>query len=331
MATLKWGILGAARVAETRMIPSFNQSGDNPVTAIGSRSLDKAARLAALCKGKARPLDSYQAVLDDPDVDAVYVALPNALHAEWAIRAARLGKHVLVEKPFAANGDEAERMVEAASAAGVVLEEALMYRFHPLVERILALVRGGRIGELKSVTTSFSYVLKDPHDIRRDPALAGGSLFDIGTYCVDFARLLAGAEPLEVNARGMFGPSGTDELVTGNLWFPGGVVATFMSSFAMPRSNPLMLAGTKGLLYAPWTFTYFNDMTLRVMLHADQTHDAPGETVEHVKHEDPYRLMIEDFAAAAAARRAPRITPEDSLTQQRVLDALLSAARGDCV
>lgn len=331
MATLKWGILGAAKVAETRMIPSFNQSGDNPVVAIGSRSLDKAARLAAASKSRPRPYEGYQAVLDDPDVDAVYIALPNALHAEWAIKAARLGKHVLVEKPFAANGDEAERMVEAASATGVVLEEALMHRFHPVIERILALVRGGRIGELKSITTSFSYVLRDPDDIRRDPALAGGSLFDVGTYCVNLARLIAGTEPVEINARGMFGPSGTDELVTGNLWFPNGVVATFLSSFVMPRSNPLMLVGTKGQLYAPWTFSFFNDMTLRIMLHADQTHDAPGETVEHVKHEDPYRLMIEDFAAAVAARRPPRITLEESLTHQRVLDALLSAARGDCV
>ena len=330
MTTLHWGILGAAQIAENRMIPAIKAAKNNTLTAIGSRDLGRAQRLAALGDG-AHAYDSYEAVLADKDVNAVYIPLPNAMHAEWAIKAAEAGKHVLVEKTFAANAEEAENVIDACSKAGVTVSESLMYRFHPLTRRILDITRSGMLGKIRSINTTFSFTLEDPHDIRRNQALAGGALNDLGTYCVHFARAIAADEPIEVMARGTFGPSGTDETITGLMRFPNDLTATFTSSFDMPRVSPLIVVGTRGMMYVPHLFTYFSDNIIRMTLDDKQHRVNTSESIEHIGNTDPYILVLEDFAEAIATKRAPKISPDSILRHQRVLDALISSARGDCV
>lgn len=330
MTTLNWGILGAAHIAESRMVPAIVAAKNNALAAVGSREPARAAALAAQAPG-ASAYGSYEEVLADPRVNAVYIPLPNGLHAEWAIKAAGAGKHVLVEKTFASNADEAERVIEACEKAGVVVSEAFMYRFHPLTRRVLDIVRSGMLGAIKSVNTTFGFTLEKADDIRRNQTLAGGALFDVGTYCVHLARALAAEEPVEVMARGAFGSHGTDETLSGLMRFANGMTATITASFDMPRVSPLMVIGTRGILYAPQMFTYFPDNILRIGLDDPRKPMTTSETVEHILHANPYTLMLEDFAEAVSQKRKPRIAPEEILKHQRVLDALISSARGDCV
>lgn len=330
MSALNWGILGAAHIAESRMVPAMVAAKNNGLAAVGSRDRARAAALAVQAPGAAA-YGSYEEVLADPRVNAVYIPLPNGLHAEWAIKAAEAGKHVLVEKTFASNADEAERVIEACEKASVVVSEAFMYRFHPLTRRVLDVVRSGMLGTLKSINSTFAFTLEKAEDIRRNQALAGGALFDVGTYCVHLVRALAGEEPVEVMARGAFGAAGTDETLSGLIRFGNGVTATITASFDMPRVSPLMVIGTRGILYAPQMFTYFADNVLRIGLDDPRKPMTTSETVEHVLHANPYTLMLEDFAEAVALKRKPRIGSDEILKHQRVLDALMSSARGDCV
>lgn len=330
MTTLHWGILGAAHIAETRMIPAMKEAKSSTLTAIGSRDITRARALAALGDG-AKAYDSYEAVLADEDVNAVYIPLPNGLHAEWAIKAAEAGKHVLVEKTFAANADEAERVVEACAKKGVTLSEAFMYRFHPLTRRVLDISRSGLLGKVRSINTTFAFTLDDDNDIRKNLALAGGALFDLGTYCVHLARAIAGDEPIEVMARGTFGPTGTDDTISGLMRFPNDITASVTASFDMPRVSPLLVIGTRGMMYVPHMFTYFAENVIRITLDDRGKRVNTSETVEHIPSADPYLLLLEDFADAIASKRPAKISPDSILKHQRVLDAMISSARGDCV
>ncbi len=327
MTTLHWGILGGARIAQLRLIPAIAASKSSELAAVGSRDIERARSLA----GNARAYGSYEEVLADPKVNAVYIPLPNGLHAEWAIKAAEAGKHVLVEKAFAANADEAERVVDACSRAGVTVSEAFMFRFHPLTRRVLEITRSGMLGKLKSISSTFAFTLDDVHDIRRSQELAGGALFDLGTYCVSLVRAMANEEPIEVMGRGVFGPTGTDDTISGLLRFPNEITANITASFDMPRVSPLVVIGTRGIMYVPQMFTYFEENIIRITLDDRQRKITTSETVEHILHDDPYRAMLDEFAEAVGTRRPAKNGPADILKQQRVLDALISSARGDCV
>lgn len=323
---INWGIIGAARIAAKHVIPAIREVKGHDVAAIGSRSADKAAEFAKHAP-HAQTYGSYDAVLDDPHVNAVYIALPNSLHAEWTIKALEKGKHVLCEKPFAANYAEALAMVETAKKTGKTLMEAFMYRYHPLTRRVLELADSGKIGNVRAIHCAFAYPLANKMDIRRDAALAGGALFDVGTYCVSAARLLAGAEPIRLRASAVFGETGTDESMSGEMWFPEKVVATFFASFETARYDSLTVTGTKGVILVPSMFNYAMDSMLRLRLSEQQIHANPTEFVEHIHYDNPYKLMVENFGKVITENQQPLITLGDSLAQQRALDALLESAK----
>jgi D-xylose 1-dehydrogenase (NADP+, D-xylono-1,5-lactone-forming) len=278
------------------------------VVAVGSRSAERADAYARE-HGIERAHGSYDALLADDDVEAVYVSLPNGLHAQWTLRALEAGRHVLVEKPFSSRVAEVERCFDAAEERGLVLCEAFMWRHHPQAERLVALVRDGVIGELREIRARFGFVLADRSDPRWDPALDGGSLMDVGCYCVSAARLLAG-EPERIEGSGTRSRAGVDARFVATLRFAGGVVAELECAFDEAMTS-LEVSGTGGRLALadPW-----HGAAPSIEL------DGQPLTVEAA---DPYRLELEDLAGAIRDGRPPRLGRADAVGQARVLEALL--------
>jgi D-xylose 1-dehydrogenase (NADP+, D-xylono-1,5-lactone-forming) len=314
----RWGILGVARINRALLDPL--RSGRHALVAVGSRSLERAQAYASE-HGIARAYGSYDEVLADADVDAVYIPLPHALHPEWAIRAAETGKHVLCEKPIALEADDVRRVAEAAERCGVVITEAFMYRHHPLVARAAALARAGVLGRVVGVTGVFSYVLDRPAtDTRRVPSLGGGSLWDVGCYPVSFARTVLGQRPVRVQGMASWNADGIDMSFCGHLEFEDGVVAQVRSSFESPFHTEMCVIGTEGVLHIPRPFKPLEHETLEL---------RRGNEVEHIEVDGPplYQGEVDDVADAARTGRAPLVTLQDSLENTQTLVALLEAAR----
>ncbi|HVW19375.1 MAG TPA: Gfo/Idh/MocA family oxidoreductase, partial [Solirubrobacteraceae bacterium] len=245
---LRLGLLSTANIS-VKLLAGVASAPSVEAVAVASRDASRARRFAAE-HGLARAHGGYDELLADPDVDAVYVALPNALHAEWALRAVRAGKHVLVEKPLSTDPARVHELFDAADAAGVVVTEGLMWRHQAQVARMAALVAGGEVGELRLVRAAFSFTLDRPADVRWDPALGGGALLDVGTYCVDAARLLAG-EPESVAAVATRAPSGADARFAAVMRHPGGVLAAFDCAFDLPYRASLEAIGSDGIVRLP--------------------------------------------------------------------------------
>jgi predicted dehydrogenase len=247
---LNWGLLSTARI-NRRLIPAIREAERAELVAVASRS-QKSAQAYAVKWGIPRTHGGYQALLDDPEIDAVYISLPNSLHAEWAVRAAQAGKHVLCEKPLAITVDEVDRIIAAAEANGVVAMEAVMYLYHPLLHKARELVREGAVGQVKLVRGAFSFSLDRPRDVRWNPELGGGSLWDVGSYPVSFIRWIAG-EPDQVFGWSTLSASvpkrsGVDEAFAGLLHFENGVLGVFDSSFRQPFRVLAEVVGTTGTL-----------------------------------------------------------------------------------
>ncbi len=241
----RWGVLSTANIAVRKVIPGIQRADRCEVVAIASRDPERASRFAT-AHGIARAHGSYEALLSDPDVDAVYIPLPNHLHAEWTVEAAHAGKHVLCEKPLAMDGVEATRMVEACNSHGVRLMEAFMYRLHPSWEGVRQLIASGRIGELRSVQSWFSYFNDDPSNIRNIAEAGGGALYDIGCYSVNASRMLFGGEPVRVEASMTRDPeTGVDVTTSAILEFERGV-ATFTCSTRAEPDQRVHIYGTSG-------------------------------------------------------------------------------------
>lgn len=293
------------------------------VVAVASRD-GEAARAYARERGIPRAHAGYEALLADPEVDAVYVSLPNGLHHPWTLRALAAGKHVLCEKPYSRHPAEVEEAFGAAAATGLVLAEAFMYRHHPQTDAIAALVRDGAVGRLRTVRASFSFLLADAANVRLQAELDGGALLDVGCYCVSGARLLAG-EPERVLGEAVRAPSGVDLAFHGTMRFPGDVVAQFDASFAAAPFQRLEAVGETATLVAtaPWRA----DLGGVVELHRDGTPERIP-----VPEADAYRLELENLADAVEGRAPSLLGREDALGQARALDALLrSAAEGRAV
>src|SRR5512137_1116848 len=249
---LRWGLLGTARI-NRMLIPPLRVSAGNRLLAVASRDAARAAAYASEW-GIERAHGSYEALLADPEIDAVYIPLPNHLHAEWTIRAARAGKHVLCEKPLALTVAEVDAMEAAAREAGIVLAEAFMYRHHPQTLKAKELLDGGAIGAVRFVRGTFSFPLNRPNDVRLRPEWGGGCLWDVGCYPLSFTRFLLGAEPIEVFGSQVLGPTGIDETFAGQLVFPGGVLAQVDAGFRSPFRAELEIAGSTGTIRVrhPW-------------------------------------------------------------------------------
>jgi D-xylose 1-dehydrogenase (NADP+, D-xylono-1,5-lactone-forming) len=309
---VRWGILGTAGI-NRKFLAGARLARKGVVVAVASREAGRAAAYAAE-HGMARAHGNYEALLADPDIDAVYISLPNSLHHPWTMNALAAGKHVLCEKPYSPRPADVEAAFDAADAAGLVLSEGYMWRHHPQVAMLRDRLNG--VGDLQTIRATFSFVLDDPADIRLKPDLDGGSLLDVGCYCISGARLLAGEEPDEVYGVATTGPSGVDVRFTGILHFPGGVVAEFTSGFTANHRG-LEAIGTAGSVLAtdPW-----QSLPATIVQDGVETRLDPA---------DPYTLEMDDVSEAIRTGRPPLVGRSESLGQSRTMEALLrSAASG---
>ena len=322
---LRWGVLSTAAIARTKVIPGIAKAEHCEIVAIASRDVALAERVAAeLSIPNAH--GSYEALLADPGIDAVYIPLPNHLHATWAIAAAEAGKHVLCEKPLATTSRDAERMVEAAERAGVHLMEAFMYRLHPSWVAVRELVASGRIGRLMSVQSWFSFYNADPANIRNILAAGGGALYDIGCYCVNLSRMLFGAEPTRVEGIVMRDPvGGTDVLTSGILDFGGGL-ASFTCSTRAEDDQWVEVYGTEGRISVEIPFNIPPDLPTRVFISAGGDPPvAPDTETLTFNPADPYTVEAEAFATAVLEGRPVPVPPADAVANLRVIERLLAA------
>lgn len=316
MTTLRLGLLSTARINDA-ILAAAAQTDRVEVTAVASRDGERAAAYAAE-HGIAGAHASYEALLRSDDVDAVYISLPNAMHHAWTMRALAAGKHVLCEKPYSRHPDEVEEAWELAAARGLVLTEAFMYRHHPQTAVVRDIVASGAIGRLRQLRAAFSFSLGDPGDVRNLPDLGGGSLMDIGCYCVSGARLLAG-EPHQVTGMQVRSATGVDLAFAGALAFADDVVATFDCSFAVPRRQVLEVVGEEGVVRvgAPWRVDFGGDVVLE--------RDGTTERVD-VPAGDAYRFQLDSLAGAVLGEEQQLLGLDDALGQARAVDALYRSA-----
>jgi xylose dehydrogenase (NAD/NADP) len=312
---VKWGILSTADI-NNKLLAGAAESDDVEVVAVCSRDLARAESFA-MRWGIGRAYGSYDELLADPEVEAVYIPLPNTMHAEWSIKAVGAGKHVLCEKPFSRHVGEVEAAWDAADAAGMLLSEAFMYRHHPQTAKLVELVRSGAIGELRVIRSAFSYSLYDAGNIRLRPDVEGGALMDVGCYCVSGARLLAG-EPVAVAGSASIGSSGTDWVFAGMMRFPGDVTALFDCGTSLPNRDELEAIGTEGSVFLddPW---HCNEPVIELR------RDGEVERIE-AERGNPYRLELEGMNAAIRGERPLLLGRDDALGQARSIDALFEAA-----
>jgi predicted dehydrogenase len=323
---LRWGILSTARIATEKVIPGISKAKRCEIVAIASRDADLARGVAANL-GIPRAHGSYEALLGDPEVDAVYIPLPNHLHAEWTIAAARAGKHVLCEKPLAMTAADAERMIEAAEGAGVHLMEAFMYRHHPSWVAVRGLVAAGRIGRLSAIQTWFSYFNDDPANIRNIRDFGGGALFDIGCYAVNLSRMLFEGEPTRVAASLRRDPAtGVDVLVSAILDFEPGI-ASFTCSTRTETDQRVDISGTDGRISIGIPFNIPPDRPTKVFVTAGGDPPvAPATEVLEFPTADPYTAEAERFAAAVLDDLPTPVPPADAVANLRVIELIFAAA-----
>jgi len=327
-AKLRWGILGTGNIA-TQFTAGLKCSRRGLAAAVGSRS-PQTAQAFAKTHEIGRALGSYDALIADPEIDAVYNSLPNSLHADWTIRALEAGKHVLCEKPLAMNAAEAERMFDAARKSGRVLAEAFMYRSHPQTLAVIEAVQSGAIGQLRLIRTSFCFrTRKTEGNVRFVRELGGGGLMDIGCYCINFARLFAGGEPAAVHAVARFHPTGVDELAAGTLLFPNGIISSFVCGMCSHADNAAYLCGTEGFIEIPVPWKPEAGSKFIVTRGNEPKMDKPQSTSpppRQVRTIDApgnmYGIEADDFAAAVLDGEPPRISREDSIGNMRVLDEM---------
>jgi predicted dehydrogenase len=326
---LRWGILGCARIARRGLMPGIRTSRTGILQALASRDPDLARAWAAEF-GVPRACGSYQEVLDDPEIDAVYIPLPNELHRPWVLAAADAGKHVLCEKPLAIDAREARLMVEHCRRRGVLLMEAFMWRHQPRTRVLLKMVGDGAIGELRLIRSSFSFPI-GPGDWRLEPPRGGGALWDVGCYGVSTARLFAGGEPLRCHALARPGPTGVDLSLAALLEFPGGVLAALDCSFEQPYRCQYELVGSRGVIevpdaYLPPTQDRPSARLRTIGSGSDSDSDSDPLRLLEFEPTDQYAAMVDAFAASVSAGQLAW-PAEDGLAQMVVLGRLLTAAR----
>jgi xylose dehydrogenase (NAD/NADP) len=318
---IKWGIISTADI-NRKLIPGAKASPKVDLTAVASRDQARADAYAQEWEIE-RAYGSYDALLADPDIEAVYISLPNTMHCEWSIRALEAGKHVLCEKPLSRHTGEVEAAFDAAERAGLFLSEAFMYRHNPQTKKVRALVDEGAIGELRLVRSAFSYTLYDEENIRLRTDVEGGALMDVGCYCVSGSRLFGG-EPEMAHGQAWFGPSGTDWVFGGTLRFPGNVIALFDCGTALPERDELEAIGSEGSLFLddPW---HCNNPVIELR------RGGQVERIE-VEREDSYRLELENVSDAIRGEAELLLGRDDAVGQARTLEALhRSATDGEIV
>ncbi|HLW49210.1 MAG TPA: Gfo/Idh/MocA family oxidoreductase [bacterium] len=319
MSPIRWGVLGVANIAVRTVIPAIQNARNAQLLAIASRSPGRAAEAAK--RLNVRPYGSYEALLRDPEIDAVYIPLPNALHREWTIRCAAAGKHVLCEKPLGLSAKECRDMIAACRAHDVHLMEAFMYRFHPRTVQVAQLAAAGELGELRLVRAAFTFAVREPEtNIRFKSELGGGALYDVGCYGVNVARLLLG-EPTEVFAWGESAESGVDETVAGLLRFDRRRTAVVDCGLRMGRREEVEIVGSAGHMLVPKAFL---PGTADAGFHCFRGAEHHQTTVPGTNQSE---RMVEAFCEALHTGAPVPYPPEDAVANLAVLEALLRSLR----
>jgi xylose dehydrogenase (NAD/NADP) len=317
-APIRWGILSTARIAE-RIVEGARLAANAELVAVGSRD-EARAREYAERHGIPRVHGSYEALLADPEVDAIYNPLPNSLHVPWSVRALEAGKHVLCEKPMAKRPEEVEAAFDAAERAGRVLMEAFMWRFQPQTEVLARLARDGTIGELRYARAAFGFDLPVRSNVRWLGELEGGALMDVGCYCVSALRLICGAEPERVSAERVDGGAGVDARLAGLLRFPGDVLGTFDCGMDVHRRAAIEVLGSEGTLVVPNPWSAPEPVILLSRGEAGEPERLEMEAV------DPYARELEEVSGAILGGPPPRLGRADAVAQARAIEALYRAA-----
>jgi predicted dehydrogenase len=315
LTPVRWGILSTADI-NRKLLAGAALSDEVDVVAVGSRDLAR-ARAFADVHGIPSAYGSYEELLADPSVEAIYNPLPNTLHCEWSVRALEAGKHVLCEKPMSSSPDEVAEAFAVAERTGFVLTEAFMYRHHPQTAKLRSLLDEGAIGDLRLIRSTFSYGLFDEANIRLRTEVDGGSLMDVGCYCISGSRLLAG-EPEAVFGRAFTGPTGTDWVFTGSLRFPGDVLALFDCATCLPERDELEAIGSEGSLFLDGPWHCLNPVI--------ELRRAGGIERIPVEPANPYRLELEDLGRAIRTGSSPLLGRDDAVAQAQVIAALRRSA-----
>ena len=315
---LNWGLLSTARINRS-LIPPLRASKRNQLVAVASRAQDSADKYAQEWKIP-RAHSSYEALLADSEIDVIYNPLPNHLHTEWRIKAVEAGKHVLCEKPLALNVEEVDAIQSAARKHGRIVMEAFMYRHHPQTLKVQELVKNGSLGTLKLIRGSFSYVLSREGDVRLQPEMGGGSIWDIGCYPISYASMIVGENPLEVFGWQVTGPTGIDETFAGQMRFANDVLAQFDSSFVIPFHTFMEIVGNEGTLNIPRPFRPGTD---------EKIYLTQGDKTEPIKipGQELYVGEVENMADAILLGHEPRVSLDDSRANVAVIYSLLESAR----
>jgi D-xylose 1-dehydrogenase (NADP+, D-xylono-1,5-lactone-forming) len=326
---IRWGILGTGNIAR-QFAAGVVTSDRGTITSVGSRKKETAREFAQLYKVPHEL--SYDELMTDPNIDAIYNSLPNSLHHEWTIKALKSGKHVLCEKPLASDLAEAQEMFDVSEKTGKLLVEAFMYRSHPLTHAVVDAVNDGVIGRLKLIRTSFCYnTTRIADNIRFKKDLAGGSLMDIGCYCINYSRLFAKSEPIKIQAYAHIHETGIDDIATASMEFPNGVVASFTSGMTVQADNTAYLCGDEGFIQIPipWKppvkdaqYTIARSTPPRQDKLGSKPTAPPWETKHVDTGKELYALEGDDFAASVFDNKPPALTKDDSLGNQRVLDEM---------
>ncbi len=323
MKKLRWGVLGTARIVR-KTVPAFQKAKNGEVVAIASRSKERAKEVADTYKIP-QAFGSYEGMLGFPNIDAVYVTLPNALHHEWVLKALRAGKHVLCEKPLSMSAAEGEDVKRVAAETGLKVLEGFMYRFHPRFETLQALLHAGVVGKVTFIRVAHSFAVEGEGNIRWSQNLGGGALFDVGCYCVNISRTLVGGEPGEVSAFADYvdaeGGGQVDSSLAGLLRFPEGVTASFDCGVDLERRNLLEIVGTAGRLYLDNPFSLLEEASVI------EEHHFGQESIKHkIAGANHFARMGEHFAEAVLNETPLRYGLDDAVGNARALEALSQAA-----
>ncbi|WP_211745818.1 Gfo/Idh/MocA family oxidoreductase [Paenibacillus sp. Marseille-Q4541] len=321
---IRWGILSTAKIGRTAVIPAIQQSERGQVIAIASRDESRAAEVAAELNIP-KAYGSYDALLADEEIDAVYIPMPNHLHMEWTIRAARAGKHVLCEKPAALNEKQVSQMIEVCREENVVFAEAFMYRYHPKHRRVKEIIESGEIGEVRAIHANFTYNnCEDKDNVRFQKNMGGGSLYDVGVYPISAARMFLETEPEAVTVHALFSPEhdDVDMMASGLIEFPNKVALTFDCGMWACARAEFEILGTKGRIELPKVFGWENsDIPPQIIIHTDHV-----TREERVSVSNSFVLQAEAIADAILDGKPLPFAPEDAVNNIRVIEACLESA-----
>ena len=322
---IRWGVLGAAKIALTKVIPAMQRGTYSEISAIASRDLEKAQR-SALDLNVPKFYGSYEELIADPEIDAIYNPLPNNLHVEWTTKAAEAGKHVLCEKPIALTAKEAEKLIETRDRTGVKIQEAFMVRTHPQWIAVRDLIKKNRIGKMQAITGFFSYFNTDAGNIRNNPETGGGALYDIGCYCINISRFILGEEPRKVSASiERDARTSIDKLTSATLDFPS-CQSSFTCGTQLVPYQRMQFFGTSGRIEVEIPFNIPVDQPTRIFV--DDGANLFGASVETIEipAADQYTIQGDLFSRAILENSEQVITLEDSVRNMSVIEAVFRAA-----